>query len=295
MEYKKLSTLVSVFFEPLPRATSVKTGRIHANYWQLGAATGRFSCSGPNFQQVPRDAGVRACFVAEDGNKLVIADYSQIELRIAAEISEDQRMTEAYRNGADLHRLTASLVQGMSLDEVTTAQRQAAKAINFGLVFGMGPRRLKYSAKHSYDVEMALAEAKTFRNRFFEVYSGIRAWHRKSEQELKHTNKQRTLCGRRFIWKDIPPSFTVFINRQVQGTAADIAKIALGELPSALKESEAKIIAMIHDEIIIEVPEANAVEAARRLQQTMEAAGRELLKQVPVVAEARIADSWAEK
>ena len=295
LEYKKLSTLVSVFFEPLPRATSVKTGRIHANYWQLGAATGRFSCSGPNFQQVPRDGGVRACFVAEDGNKLVIADYSQIELRIAAEISEDQRMTEAYRNDADLHRLTASLVQGMSLDEVTTAQRQAAKAINFGLIFGMGPRGLKYSAKHSYDVEMTLAEAKTFRNRFFEVYSGIRVWHRKSEQELKYTNKQRTLCGRRFIWKDIPPSFTVFINRQVQGTAADIAKIALGELPSALKKSEAKIIAMIHDEIIIEVPEANAVEAAQRLQQTMEAAGRELLKQVPVVAEARIADSWAEK
>ena len=293
LEYKKLSTLVSVFFEPLPRATSVKTGRIHANYWQLGAVTGRFSCSGPNFQQVPRDAGVRACFVAEDGNKLVIADYSQIELRIAAEISEDQRMTEAYRNDADLHRLTASLVQGVSLDEVTTAQRQAAKAINFGLIFGMGPRGLKYSAKHSYDVEMSLDEAKTFRNRFFEVYSGIRAWHRKSEQELKYTNKQRTLCGRRFVWKGTP-SFTVFINRQVQGTAADIAKIALGELPSALQKSEAKIIAMIHDEIIIEVPEANADEAARILQQTMEAAGREILKQVPIVAEARIADSWAE-
>ena len=295
LEYKKLSTLVSVFFQPLPQATSIKTGRIHANYWQLGATTGRFSCSSPNFQQVPRDAGVRACFVAEEGNKLVIADYSQIELRIAAEISEDQRMTEAYQNGADLHRLTASLVQDVSLDEITTAQRQAAKAINFGLIFGMGPRGLRYSAKHSYDVEMSLDEAKTFRNRFFEVYSGIRAWHRKSEQELKYTNKQKTLCGRRFIWKDIPPSFTVFINRQVQGTAADIAKIALGKLSSVLKKSEAKIIAMIHDEIIIEVPEANALEAAQMLQQTMEAAGREALKQVPVVAEARIADSWAEK
>ena len=294
LEHKKLSTLVSVFFEPLPRATSVKTGRIHANYWQLGAATGRFSCSSPNFQQVPRDPGVRACFVAENGNKLVIADYSQIELRIAAEVSEDQRMTEAYRNDADLHRLTASLVQGVSLDEVTTAQRQAAKAINFGLIFGMGPRGLKYSAKHSYDVEMTLAEAKIFRNRFFEVYSGIRAWHRKSERELKYTNNQRTLCGRRFILKN-PAPFTVFINRQVQGTAADIAKIVLGKLPSVLKKSGAKIIAMIHDEIIIEVPKANAVEAARRLQQTMEAAGREVLKQVPVVAEARIADSWAEK
>ncbi len=295
LEHKKLSTLVSVFFEPLPRATSLKTGRIHANYWQLGAVTGRFSCSSPNFQQMPRDASVRGCFVAENGNQLVIADYSQIELRIAAEISEDSRMTQAYRNGEDLHQLTASLVQGVSLDEVTAAQRQAAKAINFGLIFGMGPRGLKHSAKSSYDVEMTLAEAKTFRNRFFEVYSGIRAWHRKSERELKYTNKQRTLCGRRFIWKDIPPSFTVFINRQVQGTAADIAKIALGELPAALKKSEAKIIAMIHDEVIIEVPRANATEAAQILQQTMEAAGGAVLRQVPIVAEARIADSWAEK
>ena len=126
------------------------------------------------------------------------------------------------------------------------------------------------------------------------MYSGIRAWHRKSERDLKYTNKQRTLCGRRFIWKGTP-SFTVFINRQVQGTAADIAKIALGELSIVLKKSEAKIIAMIHDEIIVEVPEANAVEAARILQQTMETAGREVLKQVPIVAEARIVDSWAEK
>ena len=112
---------------------------------------------------------------------------------------------------------------------------------------------------------------------------------------LKYTTKQKkTLCRRQFVWKDIP-SFTAFINRQVQGTAADIAKIALGKLPSAFKKSGAKIIAMIHDEIIVEVPEANAVEAAQVLQQTMEAAGREVLKQVPVVAEARIADSWAEK
>ena len=112
---------------------------------------------------------------------------------------------------------------------------------------------------------------------------------------MKYTNKQKTICRRQFVWKDAPPSFTVFINRQVQGTAADIAKIALGELPSALKKSGTKIIAMIHDEIIIEASEANAAEAARVLQQTMEVAGGEVLKQVPVVAEARIANSWAEK
>ena len=294
LAYKKLSTLISSFFNPVPRATSRHTGRVHANYWQLGAATGRFSCSGPNFQQVPRDLEVRRCFIAEKGRKLVIADYSQIELRVAAAISADRKMIKAYRNGEDLHRLTASLVQDISPEDVTQEQRDAAKAINFGLIYGMGSKGLMYSAKGNYGVEMSLEEAETFRRRYFEAYSGIRAWHRKSGWELKFTIKQRTLCGRRFVWRETP-SYTVFINRQVQGTAADIAKIALGRLPFALKGTEAKIIAMIHDEIIIEVSEANAHDAAAILQRTMETAGREVLKTVPVVAEARIADNWSQK
>ena len=294
LTYKKLSTLITSFFNPVPRATSAHTGRVHANYWQLGAVTGRFSCSGPNFQQVPRDPDVRRCFIAEPGGKLIIADYSQVELRVAAAISADRKMIKAYRNGEDLHRLTASLVQNISPAKVTKEQRNAAKAINFGLIYGMGPKGLMYSAKANYGVEMSLEEAETFKRRYFEAYSGICAWHRKSGWELKFTNKQRTLCGRRFVWRE-PPSFTVFVNRQVQGTAADIAKIALGRLPHALKGTEAKVIAMIHDEIIIEVPEANACAAAAILRRTMETAGNEALKTVPVVAETRIADNWAQK
>ncbi len=294
LTYKKLSTLITSFFNPVPRATSSQTKRVHANYWQLGAVTGRFSCSGPNFQQVPRDLDVRRCFIAETGGKLIIADYSQIELRVAAAISVDRKMIEAYRDGEDLHRLTASLVQNISPAEVTQEQRNSAKAINFGLIYGMGPKGLMYSAKANYGVEMSLEEAETFKRRYFEAYCGIRAWHRKSGRDLKFTNKQRTLCGRRFVWRE-PPSFTVFVNRQVQGTAADIAKIALGRLPYALKGTEAKVIAMIHDEIVIEVPEANAYDAASILQRTMETAGNEVLKTVPVVAEARIVDNWAQK
>ena len=294
LTYKKLSTLITSFFNPVPRATSAHTGRVHANYWQLGAATGRYSCSGPNFQQVPRDMEVRKCFTAESGRKLIIADYSQIELRVAAAISADAKMIEAYRNGEDLHRLTASLVQNISPANVTQEQRNAAKAINFGLIYGMGPKGLMYSAKANYGVEMSLGEAETFKKRYFEAYSGIRDWHRKSSCELRYANRQRTLCGRRFVWRE-PPSFTVYVNRQVQGTAADIAKIALGRLPSALKGTQAKIIAMIHDEIIIEAPEATARDAAAIFQWTMESAGNEVLKTVPVVAEARIADNWSQK
>ena len=294
LTYKKLSTLITSFFNPVPRATSAHTGRVHANYWQLGAVTGRYSCSGPNFQQVPRDMEVRKCFTAESGRKLIIADYSQIELRVAAAISADAKMIEAYRNGEDLHRLTASLVQNISPANVTQEQRNAAKAINFGLIYGMGPKGLMYSAKANYGVEMSLGEAETFKKRYFEAYSGIRDWHRKSSCELRYANRQRTLCGRRFVWRE-PPSFTVYVNRQVQGTAADIAKIALGRLPSALKGTQAKIIAMIHDEIIIEAPEATARDTAAILQWTMESAGNEVLKTVPVVAEARIADNWSQK
>lgn len=294
LTYKKLSTLITSFFNPVPRATSAHTGRVHANYWQLGAATGRYSCSGPNFQQVPRDMEVRKCFTAESGRKLIIADYSQIELRVAAAISADAKMIEAYRNGEDLHQLTASLVQNISPANVTQEQRNAAKAINFGLIYGMGPKGLMYSAKANYGVEMSLGEAETFKKRYFEAYSGIRDWHRKSSCELRYANRQRTLCGRRFVWRE-PPSFTVYVNRQVQGTAADIAKIALGRLPSALKGTQTKIIAMIHDEIIIEAPEASARDAAAILQWTMESAGNEVLKTVPVVAEARIADNWSQK
>ena len=237
---------------------------------------------------------VRKCFTAESGRKLIIADYSQIELRVAAAISADAKMIEAYRNGEDLHRLTASLVQNISPANVTQEQRNAAKAINFGLIYGMGPKGLMYSAKANYGVEMSLGEAETFKKRYFEAYSGIRDWHRKSSCELRYANRQRTLCGRRFVWRE-PPSFTVYVNRQVQGTAADIAKIALGRLPSALKGTHAKIIAMIHDEIIIETPEASARDAAAILQWTMESAGNEVLKTVPVVAEARIADNWSQK
>ena len=133
IQYRKISHAIQNFTGKLPDHVNPHTGRIHANFNQLGAATGRFSCTDPNLQGIPRAKEFRRCFKAAAGHKLVIADYSQIELRIVAEISGDQRMIDAYRDGVDLHRLTASLISGKTLDQVTAKDRQSAKAVNFGL------------------------------------------------------------------------------------------------------------------------------------------------------------------
>ncbi|MFO7611050.1 MAG: DNA polymerase, partial [Clostridia bacterium] len=139
-EYRKATKMLGGFLEPMPSFINPATGRIHANYSQIGASSGRMSCWGPNMQQIPRDASFRECFIPSTGNSLVIADYSQIELRVAAQIARDEMMIEAYRNGGDLHKLTASLITGTPIESVTKKQRQAAKAVNFGLIFAMGAR-----------------------------------------------------------------------------------------------------------------------------------------------------------
>lgn len=156
------------------------------------------SCGGPNIQQIPRDKQFRACFTAPAGSKLVIADYSQIELRVVAEISKDRRMIEAYRNGEDLHRLTASLLTGKRIEEVLKAERQSAKAVNFGLVFAMGARGLQGYASETYGVDMSLEQAEQFRNRFFQAYQGVAAWHKQLQDHPPR--ESRTLAGRKFVF-----------------------------------------------------------------------------------------------
>lgn len=292
LDYWKVAKAISSFGHALPEHINGITGRIHPDYWQCGSAAGRFSCSKPNLQQIPRDKEFRSCFVPEPGCKLVIADYSQVELRVAAEISQDERMIEAYQNGEDLHRLTASLISGKSMSEVTKHERQAAKAVNFGLIFAMGAEGLQRYAQNTYGVIMTLQQAETFRKRFFEAYKGLAKWHQKVKSQT--TTEARTLSGRRRRWSE-EPKLTELLNTPVQGSAADITKKALTLLPAALEGTGAKLIGTVHDEILLEVPEFTAADAARILKETMEAAGSEYLKLVPVEAEASVMNSWAEK
>lgn len=291
-DYRRYSKLLSGFLHPLPAQIHPVTGRLHPKYGQIGAYSGRMCCWGPNIQQIPREARFRSCFIAPEGRKLVLADYSQIELRVAAQISGDVRMKGAYARGEDLHRLTASLISDIPAEQVTSAQRQAAKAVNFGLIFGMGAAGLQQYAAQSYGVDMTLEEAKKFRDSFFNAYAGISWWH----HDLKVGTfwEGRTLTGRKFLFS--PRSGVAdMANTPVQGTAADILKRALGLLFEEIVGRDWKIVGIVHDEILMEVPEREALEAAARLKTVMERAGKDILRSVPCVAEAKTADSWAAK
>ena len=289
--YRKAAKSLSSFLYPIPAMISKKTGRLHPRYGQMGAWSGRMTCSGPNIQQIPRSKDFRACFVAPPGRKLIVADYSQIELRVAAEITHDPRMTAAYRNGEDLHRLTASLMLGKPIDTITTQERQAAKAVNFGLIYAMGAAGLKQYSLQSYGVKMTLEQAEEFRRRYFAAYTGIARWHR----ELKKSSptEGRTMTGRKFIFSS-NAGLSGLCNTPVQGTAADITKKALGLLAGRLKGTDTYLIGVVHDEMLMEAPENNAAEMAALLKATMEEAGNSILKNVPCQADVSIADNWGQ-
>jgi DNA polymerase I len=292
LEYRKVAKALQAFIYSIPETIHPVSGRIHPRYHQMGASTGRFSCGHPNLQQIPRSKEFRSCFVAKPGHQLIIADYSQIELRVVAEISRDETMIQAYKTGQDLHRLTASLIANKSLNDVTKQERQAAKAVNFGLVYAMGARGLQAYAQSTYGVAMTLDDAEMFRKRFFEAYSGVANWHKSVKMSKERVT--RTLGGRKHRWRETA-SVTGLYNWPVQGTAADIVKQAMADLIHNLKESSAKIVGMVHDEIILETRNEEALETAKILKETMEEAGARLLRRVPVLAETSIAVNWAEK
>ena len=293
LQYKHWQSQDGKYVDKIRQAVHPKTGRIHAQYFQLGADTGRLSCRKPPLQQIPRQPEVRSCFVAAAGHKLVRADYSQIELRVTAQISQDRKMIEAYRQGEDLHRLTASLLTETPMDQVTSEQRQAAKAVNFGLFFGMGAEGLRNYARNTFQVEMSLLQAKEFKQRFFDSYQGFNAYYQKMER--MKVKRLTTLSGRIRHFTKGYASLTKALNSPVQGTAADIIKRALVDLGPQLAPTGAQMVACIHDEIILEVEEKQAPKAQQILQQVMVAAGDHYLTDVPVVVEATTAASWAGK
>ncbi len=292
MKYRYASKALSSFLHTIPNQININTGRLHPQYSQIGAWSGRMSCGRPNIQQIPRGKAFRQCFATLPGRKLVIADYSQIELRVIAQISGDQRMIVAYNNGDDLHKLTASLVLQKKTSLITKKERQAAKAVNFGLVFGMGAAGLQAYAEETYGVKMSSSEAVLFKERFFMAYKGVETWHK--ELQKNKPGISRTLAGRKHTYNR-ESGLSIRYNTPVQGTAADILKNALGMLYVKLKDSNTSIVAVVHDEIVLECDQAEAQETSLLLRKTMEEAGARYLKDVPVVAEASIADSWAGK
>lgn len=270
-----------------------KTGRIHADFNQLRADTGRFSCSNPNLQQIPATAEYRSCFTAEPGNKLVTADYSQVELRILAELSQDFEFIKAFESGEDLHKATASNMFGVTIEEVTKEMRTQAKSINFGLAYGRGASSLAEQIGTSVD------KAKELINKYFVVYNGIHSWLENAGKIAVRNGYSRTLSNRIRRYKFDPKirSEVATIDRQgknspIQGTSADITKQALVMINKAIKNTPVRLINTVHDEIVLEAPEDLSEWAGKILEEKMIEAARVYLKKVPVVVDVSISDVW---
>jgi len=296
LAYKKHAKALQAFGTALPRFVHGRTGRIHAYYHQLSrGAIGRFSCSNPNVQQIPQDPAFRRAFVPGPERRLVVADLSQIELRIMCRLSGDARMLGAYRAGADLHRLTASLLTGVAPETVSRTQRQLAKAVNFGLIYSMSAGGLRAYAADSYGVHLTAEEAETFRRRFFQAYPGIAAFHRRQDIEARRAREVRTLLGRCRRWEGEAIGLPELVNCPDQGTGADILKRAMGLLRPALVAAGADLVASVHDELVVECRADRAEEVREAVRSALVLAGSELLDPVPVEAEAVIGESWAAK
>jgi DNA polymerase I len=273
-------------------------GRIHGQFDPLGTDSGRFSSSEPNMQNITRRE-LRTAFVASVGNALVIADFSQIELRAAAYFSGDKRMIEAFIKGEDLHTKTASIVLGKSEKEITHENLQLAKALNFGLLFGQSAEGIVRYAKTRYGLEMTEKQAAKTRAVFFKHYDGLARWHAKAWGEVECTEvvEGRTILGRRRLINPEASNWNRFqskTNLVVQGACADGLKLALCEVHKALPK-DAKLIATVHDEIIVEAPEAQAEQVRKLLAKIMVSVFDKLFKkQVLIEVDAKICENLGE-
>jgi DNA polymerase-1 len=299
LEHRGLAKLKSTYTDKLPVMINSTTGRIHTSYHQAGTATGRLSSSDPNLQNIPiRSAEgrrVRQAFIAAPGHKLVAADYSQIELRIMAHLSEDPSLLAAFKSGQDIHRATAAEVFGVATDEVTADQRRSAKAINFGLIYGMSAfglaRQLTIGRKQAADyIEL-----------YFARYPGVQNYM----NTIRHTAAERgyveTIFGRRLYLPEInarngmrrQAAERTAINAPMQGTAADIIKRAMVSVDDWLRQGtlKSRMIMQVHDELVLEVPESELQLIQAGLIQRMESAA-ELL--VPLVVDVGVGDNWDE-
>jgi DNA polymerase-1 len=294
LEYRQAAKYSQTYGERWLKHAHPGTGRVHADYRQLGSSAGRMSCRQPNLQQIPRERAYRELFRAPEGRCLVKADYSQIELRIAAVIAPDEAMLQACCDGVDLHTLTAAGLVGTRPDAVTGAQRQLAKAVNFGLLFGMGAARLQETAWQDYGVRLSEGEAYQHRARWLELYPGIRRWHNRVGDTVKnrHAIDTHTLYGRRRIGID---RYTEALNSPVQGSGADGLKLALVRLFQHRDAvQDARLVNVVHDELIVECPMEQADVTAAWLKTHMESAMQQVVhNKVPTPVEVHVGQSWA--
>ncbi|MCM8914283.1 DNA polymerase I [Pseudomonas inefficax] len=299
MQYRSLSKLKSTYTDKLPGQINPRTGRIHTSYQQAVAATGRLSSSDPNLQNIPirtaEGRRIRQAFVASPGYKLLAADYSQIELRIMAHLAKDEGLLHAFRNDLDVHRATAAEVFGVALEDVTTDQRRSAKAINFGLIYGMSAFGL------AKQIGVDRKQSQDYIDRYFARYPGVLAYMERTRAQAAEQGFVETLFGRRLYLPDINAKNPALrkgaertaINAPMQGTAADIIKRAMVNVDNWLSESglDARVILQVHDELVLEVREDLVEQVKDEIRLHMSKAAQ---LDVPLLVEAGIGANWDE-
>jgi DNA polymerase I-like protein with 3'-5' exonuclease and polymerase domains len=294
LEYRTVQKALTSYGQNMIELINPTTGRLHADFRQIGAPTGRFSCTNPNIQQVPHAVEYRRCFSGYPaGRKLIIADYSQIELRILAEFSGDRAFIGAFNSGADLHRVTAGEVFGVTVDQVTREQRDFAKRLNFGVVYGIGAQRF------SIMTGLGVPEAENVLRKYFATYRQLDTYLNEAANRAVSERQARTASGRlvRFRYDErdrqqISMTKRNGKNTPIQGTSADILKRALRLLKDELRGSNAQIVNIIHDEIVVEADADEAPAVAEKVERAMVQAGEQYVKTVPVKVETEIADEW---
>lgn len=300
LDYRELSKLKSTYVDALPAQVNPRTGRIHTSYNQTGSVTGRIASQDPNLQNIPirTELGrkVRRAFVTESGHRLLSVDYSQVELRIVAHMADDQAMLAAFRAGQDIHTATAAAIYGVPLDQVTKDQRRRAKGVNFGLIYGMSAFGLTRTT------ELTLAEAEDFVRAYFTQFPGVKRYLDGMRRTAADVGYVETLLGRRRYFPSLKNQTNQnlrgreereAINAPIQGSAADIMKIAMLRVPAALKQAglSGKMLLQVHDELVLECPEEELRETAARVRQVMQ--GAYPLKAL-LLTEARHGPNWYE-
>ncbi len=297
LQYRELAKLRSTYVDALPRSVNPDTRRVHTSFHQTGAATGRLSSSDPNLQNIPvrtqRGAEIRRCFVPRAGWQFVAADYSQIELRLLAHLSDDVAFIDAFERGGDVHRETAALIFDVAADDVTPEMRSRAKTINFATIYGQGPFAL------ARQLEISQEEAKDFIARYFERFSGVRAYLDATVEKAREVGFVETLFGRRRYIPELKErNFNIrsfgertAMNSPIQGSAADLIKIAMIKVDNALRQADtsAAILLQVHDELVLEAPEAN-VDAVKEIVRDEMSSAAQL--KVPLVVDVGAGPNW---
>ncbi|CDN30930.1 DNA polymerase I [Mucinivorans hirudinis] len=295
LEYRGIKKLLSTYIEALPKLINPRTGRIHTSFNQAVTSTGRLSSTNPNLQNIPiRDAAgreIRKAFVAEKGSVLISADYSQVELRIMAHLSQDPALIEAFKNGEDIHTTTAAKIYNVAAEDVTKEQRRRAKTANFGIIYGISVFGL------SQRLNIPRGEAKELIDGYFSLYPGVRRYMEECKIEARERGFVETIFARRRYLPEITSKNAVMrsyaernaINAPIQGSAADIMKLAMIEVAAAIAPLSATIVLQVHDELVVECPAAQAAQVMEIMREKMMNCTKIL---VPLAVDAAAAEDW---